>query len=100
MPDERAQALPEERGQQLRDQRAAAGRHPKRHGHDARPALQVLQAGLGGRQGRHEGQHQGEEGIRIWCRRQRTTYNCYPDNLCQYLNQAKLWFNLKGYKKS
>ena len=62
MSDERSQAVPEERGQQLRDQRAAAGGHPERHGHDARPALKVIQAGLVGRQGRHEG-HQGKKAI-------------------------------------
>ena len=59
MSDERAQAVPEECGQQLRDQRAAVGGHPERHGHDARPALKVIQAGLVGSQGGYE-RHQGE----------------------------------------
>jgi hypothetical protein len=35
---QRAQALSEERGQQLRHQRAPARRHPQRHGHDAAQA--------------------------------------------------------------
>ena len=60
MSDERAQAVPEECGQQLRDQRAAVGGHPERHGHDARPALKVIQAGRVGSQGSHEG-HQGKK---------------------------------------
>ena len=76
MSDERSQAVPEERGQQLRDQRAAAGGHPERHGHDARPALKVIQAGLVGRQGRHEG-HQGKKANRQRCNSWQHCYNLY-----------------------